>query len=355
MQQLNGLLHRAHGGGHEGRQAHEARARCLHTLEHGLGRHVAAQVVHAIAVVLEQHLHDVLADVVDVALYGGKHDVALVLGGAGRHACLHGVEAHLDRLGRGHELGQEELAALELGTHLVEHGDEAAVNDLQRVAAGKKLAGHGLHLRLAPGEDEVACTRQGVRPVGEAAGRILRCASTRGQGRTRARSPIYLHILRGRPDSPSATRLHGSRRIVGVRGLGVALDEGRRALVLGVEYALRGHHVAHAARLGVHDGQVEPGGKGLREEHRVDHLALGQAEADVGHAQHAAHAELLVHKAHGAQDLRHLALVGGGRHGETVDDHVLPRDARLLSCLHNTTRNGEAPLGRLGDAVLVER
>ena len=159
MQQFNGLLHRAHGGRHEGRQAHETRARCLHTLEHGLGRHVAAQVVHSIAVVLEQHLHDVLADVVDVALHGGKHDVALVLSGTRRHARLHGVEAHLDRLGRGHELGQEELAALELGTHLVEHGDEAAVNDLQCVAAGEKLAGHGLHLRLAPGEDEVACTR----------------------------------------------------------------------------------------------------------------------------------------------------------------------------------------------------
>ena len=355
MQQLNGLLHRAHGGGHEGRQTHEARTRCLHALEHRLGCHVATQVVHAIAVVLKQHFHDILADVVDVALHGGKHDVALVLSGARRHARLHGVEAHLDRLGRGHELGQEELATLELGTHLVEHGDKAAVDDLQRVATGKKFAGHGLHLCLAPGEDEVTCTRQGVRAVGEAGGHVLRCASTRRHGRTRACSTIYLRILRGRPDSPGPTRLHGSRRIVGVRSLGVALDEDRRALVLGVEHALRGHHVAHAARLGVHDGQVEPGGKGLREEHRVNHLALGQAEADVGHAQHAAHAELLVHETHGTQDLRHLALVGGGRHGEAVDDHVLPRDARLLSCLHDAARDGEAPLGRLGDAVLVER
>ena len=124
---------------------------------------------------------------------------------------------------------------------------------------------------------------------------------------------------------------------------------------MGVEHALRGHHVAHAARLGVHDGQVEPGGKSLREEHRVDHLALGQAETDVGHAQHAAHAELLVHEAHGTQDLRHLALVGGGRHGKAVDDHVLPRDAHLLSRLHNASRDGEAPLGRLGNAVFIER
>ena len=149
--------------------------------------------------------------------------------------------------------------------------------------------------------------------------------------------------------------MHGSRRVVGVRGLGISFDEGRRALVLGIEHALRGHHVAHAARLGVHDGQIEPGGKGLREEHRVDHLALGQAEADVGHAQHATHAELLMHKTHGAQDLRHLMLVGGSRHGEAVDDHVLPRDARFLGRLHDATRDGETPLGRLGNAVLVER
>ena len=62
-----------------------------------------------------------------------------------------------------------------------------------------------------------------------------------------------------------------------------------------------------------------------------------------------------MHEAHGAQNLRHLALVGGGRHGKAVDDHVLPRDARLLSCLHNTTRNGETPLGCLGNAVFIER
>ena len=291
----------------------------------------------------------------DVALHGGKHDVALVLGGAGRHACLHGVEAHLDRLGRGHELGQEELAALELGTHLVEHGNEAAVDDLQRVTAGKKLTGHGLHLRLAPGEDEMPRTRQGVCPIARAAGRSLRRASTRSHGRPRAYGPIYLCILRGRPGGPSPTRLHGSRRVVGVRGLGVSFDEGGRALVLGIEHALCSHHVAHAARLGVHDGQIEPGGKGLREEHSVDHLALGQAKADVGHAQHATHAELLMDEAHGTQNLRHLALVGGGRHGEAVDDHVLPRDARLLGRLHDATRDGQAPLGRLGNAVLVER
>ena len=47
-----------------------------------LGRHVAAQVDHLEAGALEHHRHQVLADVVQVALGGADHDHAQVLAGA---------------------------------------------------------------------------------------------------------------------------------------------------------------------------------------------------------------------------------------------------------------------------------
>ena len=46
-------------------------------LDHLGERHLDAEVVHLVAVVREDDVDEVLADVVDVALHGGEHDPAL--------------------------------------------------------------------------------------------------------------------------------------------------------------------------------------------------------------------------------------------------------------------------------------
>ena len=46
-------------------------------LDHLGDRHLDAEVVHLVAVVGEDDVDEVLADVVDVALHGGQHDAAL--------------------------------------------------------------------------------------------------------------------------------------------------------------------------------------------------------------------------------------------------------------------------------------
>ena len=46
-------------------------------LDHLGDRHLDAEVVHLVAVVGEDDVDEVLADVVDVALDGGEHDPAL--------------------------------------------------------------------------------------------------------------------------------------------------------------------------------------------------------------------------------------------------------------------------------------
>src|SRR5699024_12577344 len=51
------------GGGHQGREPHQGRAGAEGGLHHRLRPHVPAQVHYVIAVVLQEHLHDVLSDV----------------------------------------------------------------------------------------------------------------------------------------------------------------------------------------------------------------------------------------------------------------------------------------------------
>ena len=77
-QKLDGTLHRGQRRGHERGEADESRAAFDNGIDNGLRRHVAAKVNDCEAVVLEQHAHDVLADVVDVALDGRDDDRQLI-------------------------------------------------------------------------------------------------------------------------------------------------------------------------------------------------------------------------------------------------------------------------------------
>ena len=307
-----------------------------HLVQHGLWLHIASEVEDRVAIIVQQHLHDVLTDVVDVALDRGQHDRALVRDLVCGHEALDGIETRARGLGGGHELRQEELALVEAVAHLVERGDELLVDELHGIGRLEQFLGKRRDLALAARDYQLAngaaCTR----------------ARPRRQSPRRAR-----RARRVRARSARSTRADGN--LVRVGPAGISLDEGHRALVLGVEHTVGAHgiHVARAAR--VHDRRIQAGTERGREKRGVQQLARGQAEAHVGDAERALHTQALLAHAHRAQDLLHLALVGRGGHDQAVDEDALGPDPPARGLAHDAPGDGEAGLSRLGNAVLVER
>lgn len=128
----------------------------------GLGGDVAAEVDDGEAVVFQEHLHDVLADVMDVALHRGHDngasgftgDVCIALRrGSVRAGCPSAVadevETGLNGLGGGHELGQKEGALVVLLADDVENGHEDVVDDGQAIMGLQQLFGGRRHRRAA--------------------------------------------------------------------------------------------------------------------------------------------------------------------------------------------------------------
>lgn len=114
----------------------------------GLGGDVAAEVDDGEAVIFQEHLHDVLADVMDVALHRGHNDGAIARGVGGSGGACGGlgvvadeIEAGFDGLGGGHELGQKEHALIVLLADDVENGHEDVVDDGQTVVGLQQLFG----------------------------------------------------------------------------------------------------------------------------------------------------------------------------------------------------------------------
>ena len=66
-----------------------------HDIAERLRIHIAADVQDLVAIVLEEHLHDVLPDIVDVALDGAERDRALRRHGVLRLRCLDCIESCL--------------------------------------------------------------------------------------------------------------------------------------------------------------------------------------------------------------------------------------------------------------------
>ena len=366
MQQLDGLGHGGNRGGHERGEAGQRHVMLYHGIRHGLRVDVAPEVHHVVAVVLQQHAHDVLANVVDVALHGCQHDLALRRHGpALRRGLAQHREARLGGLGRGHQLRQEEGAPLEAVAHLVKRGNQHLVDGVHHVVGGVAVVKQRPHLvgnrLLAAGQHQVADAplARAVLPRGCGRLRIGRlrgkAARAGGDGLQRRR-----HGGKRRGDAAGAGQVVGCR--AGGRGYGAVLavriprDVVLGALVLARERAPRPDHVHQALVHGVDDGKVKPRAKAGREERGVDQRAERHAKADVGHAKHRAHAlQLGLDHADGVHDLPGLGLVGRGGHGKAVDDHVLPRNPDGVGGGHDLARHGKAPLGRGRDAILVKR
>ncbi len=339
MNEAHGLLHRAHRRRHKRGQADQAHLLLTRHTQHLFRVDVAPKVQNAIPVVLQQHLDDILADVVDVALDRSDGDGAR--GGLGNvglpHVRLHHVEAGLHRFRRRHQLRKEELPLVELVPHHVERRNEHPIDQLKRVVALKQGLRSRAHRAAAPRQNVMDQRLHVLFRVQKRLGHGNRASlgSSRGchrGGTRRSRGPL-IRIAR-----------------VGIRG-----NKVDGAAILAVQHLERVHGIDVAAGLRIENGHVEAAAERGGQKRRVHHVALRKAEADVRDAEHRPHAQALLHHRDGAQDLERLALVGRASHGQTIDDHVGARDAIALGSSNDALGHGEAPLGRRRDAALVKR
>ena len=323
MQRLDGLGHALEGGGHQSGQAHQPRAAFAHRLHHFFGRHVPAQVQHLEAVIFQNDPHDVLADVVDVPLDGGQHDLALARAGRAvfRHRGLDLLKGGLGGAGRLQQLGQEQRPLLVPRAHRVEGGDQGVVHQIEGLVPGQQGAGVGRGLPF-----QALLHRLHQRGVGPAGGRLFRGRRLRRGGLGRL----------------------GRHRPPGVPGdVPPALLVPPRQDAIGID---RPHHLLAG---GVHDGQVQPGVHGHGQKGGVQVGPAGQPKADVGHPQHGAHPQFFLAGAQGVQGGHDVLLLGAGGQGEAVDVDVLEGDAGGQGRVPDAGGDGHPPGGGLGDALFV--
>jgi hypothetical protein len=112
------------------RQAHRVGLHLVDLLEDRAHRDLLAQVVHDVAVVLEDGPDEVLPDVVDVAEDGGEHDGALARALGPVEEPLHVRHGALHHLGRLQHEGQDELAASEPVPHVAHRLEQHRVEDV---------------------------------------------------------------------------------------------------------------------------------------------------------------------------------------------------------------------------------
>ena len=261
-----------------------------------------AQVDHGVAVVGEDDVDEVLADVVHVALDRGEHDRALALPPSAFSMCgsrcataAFITSADCEHERQLHLAGAEQLAD---GLHARQ---QRVVDDLQR----------------GPGD---AAPRRG-RPSRPSRSPSTIRRSSRSNSGSAASSSARPALRRRRRDA--LEQLHEPvERVVALAAAVVDQVERHGALLVG--------DLGHRQDLGRgHDRGVEARVHALVQEHRVQHLARGgvEPERDVGDAQRGLHvgaaALELADRLDGLQRVAaHLLLPGGDREGERVDDDV---------------------------------
>lgn len=93
-----------------------------------LRTHIVTGVIDPVTIVFEQYLHDILADVVNVAPHGAQRNLSLGQYTQRVLTEFDRVKTRLYRLGRGHELRKEEDALFNTIASLIESGDEYPVD-----------------------------------------------------------------------------------------------------------------------------------------------------------------------------------------------------------------------------------
>ena len=298
-------------------------------LDNRLCRHIATQIIHFIAVVLHEHLHDVLADVVNIALHGRENHTAAFLPSGTAHRALNDLKGCLCRLGRHEKLRQEERPLFKALAHHIEGGNELLIHNVERRFPFRNAA-RGLLPRLlaeaeANGIDE-GRSLHALRELRTAAPRLCRGAGCR-------RSPL-------------ARKYIALARIF--RDIALALPvESREREVRAV-----GRH--HRLVIRIDNRAGESALHGERKEKAVDQLALRQAERNIADTEYRVPVQFV---ADAAQHLkRHIGgvVVGRDGHREAVDDDILGRNTVLRRARVNLLRDAHAPLDILRNSLFIE-
>ncbi len=276
-----------------------------------LGGHFYAQVDHPIAVVGQDDLHQVLADVVHIPLDRGQDHLSfggsiqpLHVGLQVGHRELHGL--------RGLEhLGYDELVGGELPAYLVHPGHQRPVDDRQG--------------------------SPGLQGLVQVFGQPLLGALDDGQGQPLVQGEVTPFGNSGLGGLIPEVGGEGRHRVVTP-----APDE-----VFGQLPLLFGYGGVALHRLRANDGQVQPRLDAVVEEHRVEDLPAcrRQSEGDVGNPQNGlGGGQGFLDKSDPFDGLRSSADVVfvAGAYGEDqgVEDNVLGRHAVFV---------GEEPVGAPGD------
>ena len=324
--------HLFQAGRDEAGQADDVGLFLLRHVEDLRAGHHHAHVHHLEVIALHDHGHDVLADVVHVALDRGDDHLALgahVAAGGLDLALLfldegnemgHGLLHHARRL---HHLGQEHLALAEQVAHDVHAVHERALDDLDGPAAARRdllphlfgvlddEAGDAVHQRVL----------QALLDLHLAPGQIF--------------FPLLAVALDGVGELHQAL---GGRALVGIallaHGIGTVQDH-----VLDQVAQLRREIRIHAELAGVDDAHGQAGLDGVIQEDRVYGLAHGLVAAErEAHVRDAARdagmRQVLAYPARALDEIDRVVvvLVDAGRDREDVriEDDVLGREALFL-------------------------
>ena len=97
-----------------------------------LRRHLDAEVHHSIPVVAQNDLDQVLADIMDVALYRGQNDLAPRRTLALLHELLEMIDGSLHRLCRLQHLGDNKFVVIEEASNLAHSSHQRTVDHIER-------------------------------------------------------------------------------------------------------------------------------------------------------------------------------------------------------------------------------
>ena len=127
------VLAHHHGGFHQqARHADGVRMMLLRRRQHIGQRHLDAEIDHPVAVVGQDDIDQVLADVVHVALHGGEHDGAFLLALDALHERLEIGHRRLHRLGALQHERQLHLAGAEQVADHLHAVEQHVVDDVER-------------------------------------------------------------------------------------------------------------------------------------------------------------------------------------------------------------------------------
>ncbi len=104
------------------------------------GRNFDAEIDHVVAVVLENDLDQILADVVHVALHRGEHHLGALFGVGLLHELFEMVDGGLHGFGGLQHFGDDQLVVVEKPADFGHPGHQRAVDDVERRDAFGALA-----------------------------------------------------------------------------------------------------------------------------------------------------------------------------------------------------------------------